>query len=64
MKVIKMKSAISHEGWIISPHKINSDPSGPFMVYSYNVFDENGKMIDRVNAMYDSDGDISIYSQK
>lgn len=53
---------MSYAGWTIAPHKIQSHPSGPMMIHFYYVIDENEQVYDRLNAVYDGDGDIAIYS--
>jgi len=54
---------MSYEGWRIALAKGQSVLEPTMIVYGYFVFDDSGEMYDRVNAVYDGDGDVSIYSK-
>lgn len=55
---------MSYEGWRIALAKGQSVLEPTAIVYAYFVFNDSGELYDRVNAVYDGDGEVSIYSKE
>ena len=55
---------MSYEGWRIALAKPRSVLEPTMIVYGYLVFDNNGEIYDRINAVYDGEGEVAIYSKE
>jgi phage I-like protein len=55
---------MSYNRWRVVLAKGEAYPDPAAVVYSYFVFDHRKNLFDHINAVYDGDGDVEIYSKE
>jgi hypothetical protein len=55
---------MTYKNWTVTLVKGEAHPDPATIVYGYVVFDHRRKLFDQINAVYDGDGDVAIYSKE